>query len=99
MLVLGKVFAHGIVALLQYSRDKAYVCTVQRPGQTSHKLHTWNWAASVVVVLHCVVFVILVFAVSFLHFLPVCKMHTYSKRGHPKYKWVLTAVKWGCKQA
>ena len=95
MLVLGKVFARGIVALLQYSRDKAYVCTVQRPGQTSHKLHTWNWAASVVVVLHCDTCVCsVIFA-----FLPVCKMHTYSKRGHPKYKWVLTAVKWGCKQA
>ena len=80
MLVLGKVFAHGIVALLQYSRDKAYVCTVQRPGQTSHKLHTWNWAASVVVVLHCVVFVILVFAVSFLHFCQ-CARCTHTQSG------------------
>ena len=80
MLVLGKVFAPGIVALLQYSRDKAYVCTVQRPGQTSHKLHTWNWAASVVVVLHCVVFVILVFALSFLHFCQ-CARCTHTRSG------------------
>ena len=84
MLVLGKVFAHGIFALLQYSRDKAYVCTVQRPEQASYKLHTWNRAASVVVVLRCVVFVILVFAVSLLQFLPSVQVANILEAGPSK---------------
>ena len=56
----------------------------QRPGQASYKLQTWNRAASVVVVLHCVVFVILVFAVSLLHFFPSVQVAHIHRAGPSK---------------